>query len=91
MRSWKEEEIVLLSEVDYVVQLTNDGHFFFFFKCWSHVTEKEKTTIKILYYIQESEVEYHLMYNWFLFHRKPKALHKEECIIYRFGKICSVS
>lgn len=26
MRRWKEEEIVVLSEVDYVVQLINDHH-----------------------------------------------------------------
>lgn len=62
MRSWKEEEIVLLSEVDYVVWITNDGHLHSFTKKennqthWSHVTEQEKSTIKILYYIQESEV-----------------------------------
>lgn len=79
MRSWKEEEIVLLSEVDYVLQLTNDGHIPLKkkkkTKCWSHVTEQEKATIKILHHIQASEVEYHLIYNWFLFYRKPKALH----------------
>lgn len=54
MRRWKEEEIVVLSEVDYVVQLINDHHLNSLKKkkkhellsCWCHVTEQKANTKK---------------------------------------------
>lgn len=72
MRSWKEQEVVLLSEVDHVVQLTNDhhSHFFLIYIFLKHKLLKScNWTRKGKYKNKASEVGYYLMFNWSLFHR----------------------